>query len=113
MAVDSELEHRELARCQPQRQVEHDLSTPLHDEAYGVAGQFDDGGSAGEQADSLDLAMPHVLRTRGVEQAPSTLVLRQHAHTPQWVTEGRAGSAIDHLVTSVGELPALVHDLLR
>ena len=62
---------------------------------------------------SLDLAMPHVLRTRGVEQAPSTLVLRQHAHTPQWVTEGRAGGAIDHLVTSVGELPALVHDLLR
>lgn len=62
---------------------------------------------------SLDLAMPHVLRSRGVEQAPSTLVLRQHAHTPKWVTEGRAGGAIDHLVSSVGELPALVHDLLR
>ncbi len=62
---------------------------------------------------SLDLAMPHVLRTRGVAQAPATLVLRQHAHTPAWVTQTKAGGAIDHLVDSVSELPALVRDLLQ
>lgn len=61
---------------------------------------------------SLDLAMPHVLRTRGVAQAPSTLVLRQHPHTPDWVTRTKAGGAIDHVVDSVGDLPKLVRALL-
>ncbi len=62
---------------------------------------------------SLDLAMPHVLRSRGIEQAPATLCLRQHDHTPAWVTGTKADGAIDHIVDSVGELPAIVRDLLR
>ncbi len=62
---------------------------------------------------SLDLAMPHTLRARGVAAAPSTLVLRRHAHTPSWVTQTRADGAIDHIVDGVGDLPALVHQLLR
>ena len=62
---------------------------------------------------SLDLAMPHVLRSRGLAEAPSTLVLRQHPHTPDWVAKTKAGGAIDHVVRSVGELPALIHDLLE
>lgn len=62
---------------------------------------------------SLDLAMPHVLRTRGVAAAPSTLVLRQHPHTPHWITESKAGGAIDHVVDSVGDLPRIIHDLVR
>ena len=61
---------------------------------------------------SLDLAMPHVLRTRGVPQAPATLVLRRHPHTPDWVARTRAGGAIDHLVDGVGQLPSIVRELL-
>lgn len=62
---------------------------------------------------SLDLALPHVMRSRGERQAPATLCLRRHAHTPRWVTETKAGGAIDHIVGSVAELPAIVRDLLR
>ncbi len=61
---------------------------------------------------SLDLAMPHMLRARGVPAAPSTLVLRQHPHTPSWVTHNRADGAIDHIVDGVGQLPAIVRNLL-
>lgn len=57
---------------------------------------------------SLDLALPHVLRSQGNPAAPSRLALRAHAHTPSWVTEGRAGGAIDHVVAGVEELPGIV-----
>jgi phosphoglycolate phosphatase-like HAD superfamily hydrolase len=61
---------------------------------------------------SLDLSLPHVLRAAGANGAPSTLVLRDHAHTPGWIRDTRAGGAIDHLVDSVSELPALVRAAL-
>lgn len=62
---------------------------------------------------SLDLALPHALRGRSILQAPDTLVLRKHAHTPDWVTETQAGGAIDHIVDSVSELPAIVAGLVK
>ncbi len=62
---------------------------------------------------SLDLALPHALRGRSILQAPDTIVLRRHKHTPDWVTETRAGGAIDHIVDSVSELPALVAGLVK
>lgn len=62
---------------------------------------------------SLDLALPHALRGRSILQAPDTIVLRRHDHTPQWVTETRAGGAIDHIVDSVSELPAIVAGLAK
>ena len=62
---------------------------------------------------SLDLALPHVLRRDGVPEAPSQLALRAHAHTPSWVTEGRASGAIDHVVAGVEELPAIVSAALE
>lgn len=58
---------------------------------------------------SLDLALPHVLRERGLPGAPRTLVLRGHGHTPAWVREGLVGTAIDRVVESVAELAPLVH----
>ncbi len=62
---------------------------------------------------SLDLALPHALRGRSILQAPDTVVLRRHDHTPAWVTETRAGGAIDHILNSVSELPALVASLVK
>ncbi|MBV1857656.1 MAG: hypothetical protein KUG77_04530 [Nannocystaceae bacterium] len=62
---------------------------------------------------SLDLALPHALRGRSILQAPDTIVLRRHDHTPDWVTETRAGGAIDHVVDSVSELPAIVAGLVK
>ena len=62
---------------------------------------------------SLDLALPHALRSRSILQAPDTIVLRRHDHTPDWVTETRAGGAIDHIVDSVTELPAIVAGLVK
>jgi len=56
---------------------------------------------------SLDLALPHVLRSEGRAFAPRELVLRRHPHTPQWVLNGRADGAIDHVVDSVGDLAAI------
>ncbi len=62
---------------------------------------------------SLDLALPHVLRTRGMAQAPSILALRRHAHTPGWIADDRAGGAIDHVVQGVGDLTAIVQAQLQ
>jgi len=62
---------------------------------------------------SLDLALPHVLRSRGLPAAPKTLALRRHPHTPDWVARSRADGAIDHIVEGVGDLPPLIHALLR
>ena len=62
---------------------------------------------------SLDLALPHVMRTHGMAAAPRSLVLRQHPHTPGWVLETSAGGAIDFTVASLSELPAIVSALQR
>ena len=60
---------------------------------------------------SLDLALPHVMRQAENPAAPRRLALRRHAHTPAWVTESRAGGAIDHVVAGVEELPAILREL--
>jgi hypothetical protein len=60
---------------------------------------------------SLDLALPHVMRTSGHPTAPRRLVLRRHSHTPTWVLGNRAGGAIDHVVDHVGELADVVRAL--
>lgn len=57
---------------------------------------------------SLDLALPGVLRSRGLAGAPREIVLRRHVHTPAWVLDGRAGGAIDRVVEDVRELVDLV-----
>lgn len=62
---------------------------------------------------SLDLALPQALRGRSILQAPDTIVLKRHDHTPEWVTETRAGGSIDHIVDSVGELPGIVAGLVK
>lgn len=68
-----------------------------------------------EQADlvigdvfSLDLALPHVMRSHAIPGAPRTLVLRHHRHTPSWIIDTAAAGAIDHVVASLAELPAIV-----
>ncbi len=53
---------------------------------------------------SLDLALPHVLRTRGAACAPHTTVLRRHPHTPAWVLQLQTQGMIDHVVDDVGAL---------
>lgn len=53
---------------------------------------------------SLDLALPHVLRSCGAIGAPRKLVLRRHEYTPAWVSDDRAGGAIDHVITDLAEL---------
>jgi hypothetical protein len=58
---------------------------------------------------SLDLALPHVMRTQGHPAAPRSLVLRRHPHTPSWILDTKAEGAIDHLVDGFGDLV----DLLR
>jgi FMN phosphatase YigB (HAD superfamily) len=57
---------------------------------------------------SLDLALPHVLRSEGDPRAPDALVLRRHPHTPSWVLDTRAGGAIDHVVEQIGDLAEIV-----
>jgi len=57
---------------------------------------------------SLDLALPHVMRTEGHPAAPARLVLRQLAHTPSWILDTRGDGAIDHVVGDVGELLDLI-----
>lgn len=57
---------------------------------------------------SLDLALPHVMRTEGHPAAPSRLVLRRHPHTPSWVLETAAEGAIDAIVDDLAELVNLV-----
>jgi len=57
---------------------------------------------------SLDLAMPHVMRTAGHAGAPRLLALRRHPHTPSWVLERRADGAIDAVVDRVGDLAAMI-----
>jgi phosphoglycolate phosphatase-like HAD superfamily hydrolase len=53
---------------------------------------------------SLDLAMPHVMRSDAAAGAPRLLVLRRHPHTPSWVLDRRADGAIDAVVDQVGDL---------
>lgn len=60
---------------------------------------------------SLDLSLPHLVRTEGEAFAPRTLVLRGHEHTPRWVREGLIGGPIDHILGGVDELLPLVHAL--
>ncbi len=60
---------------------------------------------------SLDLALPHVLRERGLPGAPRTLVLRGHDHTPEWVRRELVGAAIDHELGGVEQLVPLVRAL--
>ena len=60
---------------------------------------------------SLDLALPHVLRTQGQAFAPQMLVLRRHPHTPEWILDGNAGGAIDRVIDRVDELLSVVSDL--
>lgn len=57
---------------------------------------------------SLDLALPHVMRTDGDAAAPRVLALRRHAHTPRWVLDDRAGGAIDAVVDAVGDLVEVI-----
>lgn len=56
---------------------------------------------------SLDLALPGVMREDEPELAPRLLLLRRHAHTPQWVLADRAGGHIDQIVGGVAELVPL------
>jgi hypothetical protein len=60
---------------------------------------------------SLDLALPHVMRTTAQRAAPRRLVLRRHDHTPSWILNDRAGGAIDEVVDGVGELAGIVRAL--
>lgn len=53
---------------------------------------------------SLDLALPHVMRTAGDPAAPHSLVLRRHPHTPGWILGDRAHGAIDAVVDQVGDI---------
>jgi hypothetical protein len=57
---------------------------------------------------SLDLALPHVMRTERNPAAPATLAIRRHAHTPAWVLDDRAGGAIDHVVARFADLVELI-----
>lgn len=57
---------------------------------------------------SLDLALPHVMRSAGIASAPKRLVLRAHPHTPSWIRETRADGAIDDIVDSFGALASLL-----
>lgn len=59
---------------------------------------------------TLDLALPAKLRREHARGAPRTLVLRRHAHTPEWISKDRAAGAIDHFVAGVQELPRLVRE---
>ena len=58
---------------------------------------------------SLDLALPHVMRSAKTPGAPSELVLRRHPHTPRWVLDTKADGAIDRVVEHVGELVESIH----
>jgi phosphoglycolate phosphatase-like HAD superfamily hydrolase len=60
---------------------------------------------------SLDLALPHAMRTAGHAKAPETLVLRRHPHTPDWIAGTHADGAIDTIIDGVADLPALVAGL--
>jgi len=62
---------------------------------------------------SLDLALPHTMRTDGDPAAPQTLALRRHDHTPRWILDGHAGGAIDAVVDQVGDLAAVVASASR
>ena len=62
---------------------------------------------------SLDLACPHTLRGVGGVPESLQLVLRRHAHTPEWILGTRADGMIDTLVDGVDELPGLVEELCR
>jgi hypothetical protein len=60
---------------------------------------------------SLDLALPHHLRTRGEAGGPRLLALRRNSHTPQWVTDGKADGAIDVIVDHPRDLLSLAASL--
>ena len=53
---------------------------------------------------SLDLALPHAMRTEGAAGAPRELVLRRHRHTPDWVARDAAEGAVDRIVAGVADL---------
>ena len=57
---------------------------------------------------SLDLALPHVLRSQGRSAAPERLVLRKLGHTPEWIHGSRAEGAIDLIVDDVHDLVDVV-----
>lgn len=57
---------------------------------------------------SLDLALPHAMRTHGHPAAPRTLALRRHRHTPPWILDSCAAGAIDHVVDRFGDLAAVI-----
>ncbi len=57
---------------------------------------------------SLDLALPHVMRTEGNPAAPRTLAIRRHPHTPQWVLGHRAEGAIDLVVERFADLAHVI-----
>ncbi|MCB9913616.1 MAG: hypothetical protein H6828_00540 [Planctomycetes bacterium] len=60
---------------------------------------------------SLDLALPHALRSRGERWAPRTLVLAKNSYTPGWSGVERAGGAVDHVVDGLGDLCDLLATL--
>jgi hypothetical protein len=62
---------------------------------------------------SLDLALPHVMRSHGMAAAPRCLVLRHHLHTPRWILDSAGGGAIDHMIAGLAELPPIVAALRR
>ncbi len=57
---------------------------------------------------SLDLSLPHHMRTQGHPAAPKALVLRCTAGSPAWAAKDRAAGAIDHVVDRFGDLVAVL-----
>jgi hypothetical protein len=60
---------------------------------------------------SLDLALPHALRTRGAPGGPRRLVLRRHGHTPAWAADHRVDGVVDYVVDHPAQLPDVVADV--
>jgi phosphoglycolate phosphatase-like HAD superfamily hydrolase len=60
---------------------------------------------------SLDLALPHVLRSSADPRAPHLLALRRHPHTPDWVLATQADGAIDVVLDHVRDLVVVVREL--
>ena len=60
---------------------------------------------------SLDLALPHALRSAGHPAAPDLLALRRHPHTPDWVLDTLGDGAIDVVVDHVRDLVTVVREL--
>lgn len=60
---------------------------------------------------SLDLAVPHVLRSSAHPRAPHLLALRRHPHTPEWILGTHADGAIDVVLDHVRDLVVVVREL--